>query len=346
MKKFYSTLLISFVLAIFSLATTYGQSIIYVGGGENSDDYASDQEIMDSLTMWGYSVQYYDDDIFSSTPPSYAGIGGVFFHETVGSSAVLSFGPDDDNYPVPCVCLEGWSANPDRWAWVDDDTQYLDGEGVEDGLTVVIHDTNHYITKVFDMGEEITWSTNTGADLSSIKLRSLKEVNVEYTAKLGKSKEFNDSADYWAMMAIEESASIPSRIFWWGLNNWALNGSDSVGHYGTNDLFKILKRGCDWAYGNELVPVEDQLYENNYELTTYPNPVSDQMIISFTSPSVTNAVIKLYSLTGQELDVIFNDKTVQGNNKFILDATKYDGGVYLIRLQIDDYEKYSKVIIQ
>jgi hypothetical protein len=272
------------------------KSVLLIGAGATSDEYASDQDFMDKLTEWDYTVVYVDDDDFSTMVPTSNDYLGVFINETVGSGNVEGFATTY-NYPVPCVCLEGWAPNNDRWEWLSSNTDdYKENEtGTAEELTFVVFDNSHYITEIYDINEEIEWSTYGGDDLPSIRLRAIKEVNVTYTAKLGKSLALVNEDDYWGMVAIDSSDVFPNRMLWWGLNNWGMNGSENTGHFMTEGLFEILERCCDWAYkGAGIASTNREHYEDHHSLRAFPNPSSGLVTISFNAENAVNAIVTLY----------------------------------------------------
>jgi len=349
MKKIYYCFLLSVaILALLTLSANGQKSVLLIGAGATADEYASDKDFMDNLTDWGYTVEYMNDDDFPGAVPIWDNYLGVFINETVGSGNIAGFATTY-NYPVPCVCLEGWAPNNDRWAWLSSNTDdYKENEtGTAEELTFVVFDNSHYITEIYDIGEEIEWSTYSGDDLISIKLRAIKEVNVTYTAKLGKSLALADEDDYWGMVAIDSSANFPNRMLWWGLNNWGMNGSENTGHYMTDGLFEILERCCEWAYrGAGVVSANRDLYEDQYQLSAFPNPAFGKVTINFNAENVSDAVITLYNVTGQKLEVLFDEQTAPGKNFATFDADKYEAGVYFVKLQIEDNTEYIKVIIK
>lgn len=349
MKQIYYCCLLSFIMLAIQTLSVYGQKpVLLIGAGATADEYASDKDFMDKLEEWDYTVEYIDDDVFNTAVPVWNDYLGVFINETVGSGNVAGFATTY-NYPVPCVCLEGWAPNDNRWAWLSSnaDDYKENATGTAEELIFVVSDNSHYITEIYDIGQEIEWSTYSGDDLVSIKLRAIKEVNVTYTAKLGKSKALANEDDYWGMVAIDSSDVFPNRMLWWGLNNWGMNGSENTGHYMTDGLFEILERCCEWAYrGAGVASTNREHYEDQYQLSVFPNPSSGIVTIGFNAENVSNAVVTLYNVTGQKLEVLFDKQTDPGRNFAIFVADKYEAGVYFIKLQIEANTEYTKVIIK
>ncbi len=171
----------------------------------------------------------------------------------------------------------------------------------------------------------INWSVNTGSDTAGIAIGSIKEVNVDYTYKLAQNLALDAETDYWGMVAIDSSAQIPNRLFWWGLNQFALNGS-SLDHtdYMTADLFKIVKRAADWAYpgiGGSTTSVKEKTITGNFNLSSYPNPASHMTTISFYILKAAKAKVTLYNVNGQQVDVLLNKICIQGIHTINFDAS-------------------------
>lgn len=350
MKKRYSQSLI--LIALLTLISIYAhgqKSILFIGRESVPDLHASDKDLVDSLTSWGLSVSYLDDSEYQNMDENvYTGLDGIFFNEPIDSKTVTNFGPAH-NYPLPCICLEGYAPRQGRWEWITDNTTeyHSSATGSTDELSIVIIDNSHYVTEIFDINEEIQWSTNTGDDLPSITLGSIKEVNFEYSYKLAKNKAIVNDDDFWNMVTIDSSDAFPNRMFFWSVNSWGLESSTADQHYGTNEFFRIIKRASEWTYGLIEPPSSLRDHElSGFQLAVFPNPASKQAAIRFSVPGPAKAIITLYDVTGQLLNVLLDKKVNAGNNSVMLDVSAYTAGVYLVKLQIDEYSVFTRLIIE
>jgi hypothetical protein len=346
MKKLYG---IIFMLVLFS-AFGYGQKKILFVGRDALGAYAADQDLYDSLTVWGYVPEYIMSSDFKNADISvYDGYDGVFLDETISSGDVTAFGATH-NYPRPCVNLEGYAPRVDRWNWLTDNaTQFVqtaDGTGSENDKIIVIKDNSHYITKIFNVDDEVTWSNATGIDMQQNEPTNFKEVNVTYTNKLAQNKSYADHADFWTMITIDSSATFPNRMFLWGMNAVGLDGDGQLSHLGTPEFFTIIKRACDWAFDEmETTSVPQNVSQVNYNFVAFPVPSSDQVTIRFNAPNPLPARVTLYNVAGQQLEILFEKSTCAGNNFVVLDANKYPGGMYYVRLEIEGRTEFAKIII-
>jgi len=358
MKKINSKFLITVLMLVVTSVFVLGQKkVLFIGRSQYIEvaapDYMSDKDLYDSLASWGFEMTYLWNDTYKdATEYDYSGFDGVIINETVDSKAMAHFGPSRDNYPLPCVNFEGYAVAPDqdRWAWIailgDDLIQTPDGEGTEDNTIFVVKDNTHYITEIFGNNEEVKWSNATGDDVAATRTVVIREVNVEYTAKLGTVKANIDDTQFWNMVTIDKSDDFPNKMVYWGINAIGLDGAAYDQHLGTNEFFTIIKRACEWAY--DAMPGGDAIEDHimaRYQLVAFPNPASVKATIRFNVPAAGPAQVILYDVTGQQADVLL-DKNVQAGNNFIfLDVTNYSRGVYFIKLQFEERTEFIKLVI-
>jgi hypothetical protein len=220
--------------------------------------------------------------------------------------------------------------------------------GSEDELTIVIEDNTHYITEVFEQGDEIPWSLATDpTDIAAIRAVSVMEANVEYTSKLAQVESHASvNSEFWNLVAIDGIDPGFNKMVLWGITGQGLNGVSQLLHIASPEFFTIIRRASDWAFKDAQSSVSVQsLSENNYNLEAYPNPASTEMTIKFRSEKFTPVTATLFNITGQQVDVIRED-AVQGNNFIQLNAEKYSSGLYHIRLDIDGESAYTKIVIR
>jgi hypothetical protein len=72
--------------------------------------------------------------------------------------------------------------------------------------------------------------------------------------------------------------------------------------------------------------------ERGYGLAASPNPVSNSASISVTLPTVENARVAVYDVTGREVAVVLDEARAAGTHTIQWDASALPAGVYLVRL--------------
>lgn len=363
MKKLYLRL---FVIALAAMVFTmdgFGQkSILFVGRGPDYGDYPSDVDLFDSLTAWGYVPEWWGSNAHYAeemspdfNPLDYANYEGIFINETVDSKVMGHFAEND--YPLPCINLEGYavatnSGDNVRWNWINDiDTELFQAEssgGTADDLVLVVKDNTHYITEIFNIGDELPWSTATeAADVTETRTVSIKEVNVTFSGKLGQMKAHTGDATFWNLVTVDDIESSGNRMVFWGINDNGLSGSGLDQHFGTSEFFTIIKRAAEWAYddaGGGGVSVE-KFQADPLDLVAFPNPASEYVTVRFRASAPGQSVATLYNVAGQQVD-LFNKSVVEGKNHMVLDAGKYPAGIYHLHLDIDGETAVTKVVIQ
>ena len=276
----------------------------------------------------------------------------MFINETVDSKAMARFATDEGGYPLPCVNLEGYcvASGNDRWTWIDDNGaelfQTADAGGTADDQVVIIKDNSHYITQVFNLGDEVPWSAGTlETDIPQIRPVSIKEVNVTYSAKLGQMKSHAGQADFWNLVTVDDIDGSGNKMVYWGLNHIGLNGEAQDGSYGTAEFYTLIKRACAWAFDDAGANSVEQLQKERMELVAFPNPASERVTVRFKTEMPADATAVLYNVAGQQVD-IFHQRTRNGKNFMYLDANKYPAGIYQLRLDVEGETSVTKVVIQ
>ncbi|MEX0987882.1 MAG: T9SS type A sorting domain-containing protein [Bacteroidales bacterium] len=358
MKNFYSQFSVILLALLLVAADANSQKKILFVGRDALGDYQSDQDMVDSMIAWGYDPVFWDSngeyDVGTGpdfNPLDYANYEGVFFNETVDSKAVARFA--SDGYPLPCINLEGYAVatGNDRWAWISDNGAELfqtpDAGGTADDQVFVVADNSHYITEIFDVGEEIVWSTaDIATDIAANRPVSIMEVNVTYDGKLGTMKSHAAQDNFWNLATIDDMDGTENRMVFWGLNHIGLNGEAQDGSYGTPDFFTMIKRASAWAYdGAESSTSVEAVKSDPLSLSTYPNPAEEKVTIRFHSASQSDFTATLFSITGQQMEVITR-AAVSGINHLSLDVNKFPAGIYHLKLQIEGNVAVSKIMIR
>ncbi|MBA2612214.1 MAG: T9SS type A sorting domain-containing protein [Bacteroidetes bacterium] len=82
--------------------------------------------------------------------------------------------------------------------------------------------------------------------------------------------------------------------------------------------------------------------ENINDLSVFPNPASSSFEIIFHSQDAQQIKIELYTILGEYVSTISNEKAVQGKNTFQMDKTGLANGTYFVK--ISDQSNYSKTV--
>ena len=96
---------------------------------------------------------------------------------------------------------------------------------------------------------------------------------------------------------------------------------------------------------------DDKNYAMNYELSqNYPNPFNPSTKIKYTVPSIrkrdrVSLQLIVYDVLGNEIAVLVNEEKSAGSYEVEFDATNLPSGVYLYKLQINNFIESKKMVL-
>lgn len=120
----------------------------------------------------------------------------------------------------------------------------------------------------------------------------------------------------------EEGNGRPGEIYigTYGRGIWA-----STGYLGTSDA----------SIGSE---------ENDLDMTVYPNPVQNEFSVSFDMIQTGDVSIKIYSLSGAELEAFSFRNVLSGPQTLNLDVSALHRGTFLVQLVTDQQKQVKKIM--
>ena len=94
-----------------------------------------------------------------------------------------------------------------------------------------------------------------------------------------------------------------------------------------------------WDDGNGLLPSEFALAQN------YPNPFNPSTVIEFALPRASDMTLEVYNVAGQKIATISEEHLEAGRHTLEWNAVEFASGVYLYRLQADEFVDTKKMIL-
>jgi len=96
--------------------------------------------------------------------------------------------------------------------------------------------------------------------------------------------------------------------------------------------------------------VEKTLNDNDavrtYELVqNYPNPFNPSTMIKYQIPKSGNVTLKIYDILGAEVATLVNEEKSVGRYEVNFDASSLASGVYLYRIQVNDFVDVKKMVL-
>lgn len=145
-------------------------------------------------------------------------------------------------------------------------------------------------------------------------------------------------------------------------NNWSLYNNQNSGLIGVNQMVhstRIDKNGYKYfatndggvsVYKGDLVMSVDEEDENQiprqYSLMqNYPNPFNPTTLISYHLPNAGNVKLSVYNLLGQEVQRLVNSFMPSGAHTVNFDATRLPSGVYLYKIEVNDFVQARKMML-
>jgi hypothetical protein len=166
-------LMLTFMLAsVMVYAQPVERTIIYVGQYEASTTNIrpEDSTAIDSISQWVTPVVFLDQGVFNDAPADSLygdggdaiGAEGVIISESIGSTSVGNFGLRD-NYPVPCITMEGVLTNDpasiNKWPLLLEDGGVWGYDPPEDvDVQWRIVEDQHYITEGYTYEQIINYA--------------------------------------------------------------------------------------------------------------------------------------------------------------------------------------------
>jgi 5-hydroxyisourate hydrolase-like protein (transthyretin family) len=83
-----------------------------------------------------------------------------------------------------------------------------------------------------------------------------------------------------------------------------------------------------------------------YELAqNYPNPFNPETVIYYQIPESGEVSLKVYDMLGRELKTLVNQTQNQGRYEVKFNARDLASGVYIYRLQVNDFVTSKKMML-
>ena len=106
-----------------------------------------------------------------------------------------------------------------------------------------------------------------------------------------------------------------------------------------NYIIKQATRDISLAVFDQNLNLKYELFQN------YPNPFNNQTTIQFSIPQKEFVIIKLFSITGNEIKTLASKEFSPGAHSISLDAQDLSSGVYFYTLSTKSYKATKKLVL-
>lgn len=91
--------------------------------------------------------------------------------------------------------------------------------------------------------------------------------------------------------------------------------------------------------GEEELPLQYKLEQN------YPNPFNPSTLIKFAVPERSKVLIKIYNITGEEIETLVNEEKDRGWYEIKFNKAGLSSGIYIYRMQAGSYVSTKKMML-
>jgi polyhydroxybutyrate depolymerase len=141
----------------------------------------------------------------------------------------------------------------------------------------------------------------------------------------------------------------------------------AINNHGDINLYTIANSAHAWPSGyisaTDIIWDFFQTHSNDYSskverngepdlinafklLQNYPNPFNPSTKIKYNLKKSSNVKLKIYNLSGQELETLFSGFQTAGEYKITWQPKGFPSGIYLYSLQVGDFSETQKLIYQ
>ena len=141
-----------------------------------------------------------------------------------------------------------------------------------------------------------------------------------------------DGGSTWERVEIETNSD---------LNRIILIHDDNLGYiFGKSSTILRCNRVVNNVkVKNPVAPSVFKLYQN------YPNPFNPSTTIEFRLPKTTNVALNIFNILGEEVATLVSEKLFVGSYTYKWNASNTASGVYLYRLEADDFVETRKMVL-
>lgn len=268
----------------------------------------------------------------------------IFLSKTIGSGDPIYL----KGAPVPLFFTELWSNKWDITGWVPGNVQGTDYENSKE-KDVLIVDGDHFLAAGLKTGDVIELASGTNDTDGDILSWAVPQVDHITIAVLDNdpSKEVifgieKGTVLYNAQNVKDGSLISESRCVAYGVHHTA-------SFYITDIGFSLMDAAIQWILEEDQTGVEqiDVVSPDEFSLSqNYPNPFNPSTTIKYNLNQSSKVTLKIYNLSGQELETLINEFQVAGEKEVTWQPKGLPSGIYYYQLQAGDFSETKKLIFQ
>ncbi len=218
---------------------------------------------------------------------------------------------------------------------------YLNADKWESATSVVVNDTVNNLNAVLITNNNSVFGGDVIGDIHSDKGTPLAGVLVTLKDSTGEtvgSAVTDANGSYTISGLAQGNYTVVASISTYSSQNQTTtydpnSGSTTVSNFTMTQSVTAVKSHVSNTPSNFVL-------ENNY-----PNPFNPSTIIGFSVPYSTHVTLDIFNVLGQKVATLVNKNLSAGQYNYSFDASRFASGVYLYRLQTDNFVSVKKMIL-
>ncbi len=159
------------------------------------------------------------------------------------------------------------------------------------------------------------------------------------------------SWDYWLVRTNSEGDSLWSRTFGGASYDWcgAVEQTSDGGYvlagftasFGSGeDDFYLVKTGPELSADDNFIP-----HPSSFILSSFPNPFNPTTTISFSLPKPGDVSLKVYDVTGRQVETLAEKRYDAGEHQVTFDGTTLPSGIYFAQMTAGTVTQTRKMVL-
>ncbi len=114
------------------------------------------------------------------------------------------------------------------------------------------------------------------------------------------------------------------------------------------ELKKKVRAIREFYYTGVMTNIDSKIPTRPVRYTlsqNYPNPFNPSTTIEFTLPKSEFVTLKVYSILGEDITTLVNNKLQAGNHTYEFDGNNLASGVYIYRIEAGKYQQVKKMVL-
>jgi photosystem II stability/assembly factor-like uncharacterized protein len=270
------------------------------------------------ITSWITAVHFFDVNTGYACGGEYGNpYGGIILKSINGGNSWVP----TTHPPIPWMAFMSFVSSDTGWAVGQNGfiMKTVDGGYPIPLAPILVYPTNNMV--IMSLTPTLSWNSSAGATRYSYQV-----LNGSNIVDSGSTPGFNKT--------------IPSGKLQYGIYyQWKVKAHNEVGSSPWSSTWSFVIVVDNLKNISSNIPDKFELYQN------FPNPFNPSTKIRFDIPKSSDIKLKIFDVSGREIENIFNGNISPGAFEYTWNAASLTSGVYFARLESKDYVGLKKMIL-